>query len=724
MDIKHYKRIDLIRTLSCIAVLFYHIGLLKGGYLAVCIFFVLSGYLLIISAYNKDKFSLKKYYINKFKRLYLPLLIVVFITIVIIKLIPSITYLNLKPEVTSILLGYNNYWQLNANLDYFVRHVNSPFIHLWYIAIILQLELIFPLVFILLKKISKKVRIIPFIILTLLSIGSYIMFYKLVNDGSLMIAYYDTFTRSFSFIIGLILGIIHHYYKPLALKRFNKLIFLIYIIVLIILFFIVNVKSNVFSLSMLATSLISMRLIDYATISNNRGNKIIDFISKISYEVYLVQYPVIFIFQNININKGLKVLLIIVITLVISYIIRFALDISKKSKKKILRIILCIMLLLTSAFGVYKYILEKDHTKEMAKLESDLNKNEELIKEKQKQYIENLKKEEDEWQKLLDDMNSDEDKVREIVTNMKIVGVGDSIMELAVKDLYQVFPNGYFDAVVNRTAKQTNSVLVDLKNKGMIQDIVVLNVGTNGEFYQSYTDPIMETLADKKVYWLNATNADYPTFNGNLYALADKYKNIRIIDWVSVVEPHPEYLISDKVHPTIRGCKVYAETIYNAIYEDYLKEYKEIKEKKIKEHEELEKQKITFIGNDLLLGLYDYIEEDYMSSEFIIKSDFTYKMLEEEIKNKINDKTLNHNVVLAFNKDLDINYNEIKNLCKDYNLYVILVDKSANIKNKDIKVLDYTKELNKKDYFMFDNKHLSLKGNNLLKELLCKELKK
>ena len=107
----YYNKLDIIRIFSCIAVLLYHLGLLEGGYLAVCTFFVLTGYLSIISASKKEKFSIKDYYISRIKKIYIPLLIVVFITIAIITLIPSISYINMKPETASVLLGYNNYWQ-------------------------------------------------------------------------------------------------------------------------------------------------------------------------------------------------------------------------------------------------------------------------------------------------------------------------------------------------------------------------------------------------------------------------------------------------------------------------------------------------------------------------------------------------------------------------------------------------------------------------------------
>ena len=89
-------------------------------------------------------------------KLYLPLIIVVFITVILSKIIPNINWINLKSETMSVVLGYNNFWQLNANLDYFTRNVNSPFIHLWYISILLQFDLIFPIVVSAIKKANRK----------------------------------------------------------------------------------------------------------------------------------------------------------------------------------------------------------------------------------------------------------------------------------------------------------------------------------------------------------------------------------------------------------------------------------------------------------------------------------------------------------------------------------------------------------------------------------------
>ena len=153
----YYKKLDIVRVISCIAVLLYHLNVLKGGFLAVCIFFVLSGYLSCFSLFNKDKVDLGKYYLNRLKKIYLPLIMVVFMTVGVLSLFPGIVWLNLKPETTSVLFGYNNWWQLSVNADYFARSADSPFVHFWYLGILMQFDLVFPFIFMGFKKLADKV---------------------------------------------------------------------------------------------------------------------------------------------------------------------------------------------------------------------------------------------------------------------------------------------------------------------------------------------------------------------------------------------------------------------------------------------------------------------------------------------------------------------------------------------------------------------------------------
>ena len=399
------------------------------------------------------------------------MIIVVFLSISIISLTTSYNWINLKNEVTSILLGYNNYWQINANLDYFVRNVSSPFMHLWFLSIIIQFEIIFPFIFLLFKKIKEKTnKIIPCIILIILGIISYILFNKNISNN-IMYAYYDTLSRLFSVIFGVLLGYIHVYFKPITIKNniLSKIICIIYLSLLIYLFIMIDSSSSIFGLSMLITTFISIRLIDYSiTINNNIKDELLLFLSKISYEIYLVQYPIIFILQYLKLNNYLNIVIVILSTFIISIILYYLLN-TRSKKTKYIKFIGLIIISIISIYGLFKYITAKDYSSEMNKIEKNIKKNKKKQEEKRKEYIEKAKENEE----------RKEESTKEYVSNMRLVGIGDSIMELALNDLSDRFPNGYFDGEVNRTEKKSFDLLNELNGKGLLGDAVLFNIGTN-----------------------------------------------------------------------------------------------------------------------------------------------------------------------------------------------------------------------------------------------------
>ena len=365
MNNKYFRKLDILRIICAIGVFLYHLGFLSGGYLAVSSFFVLSGYLAVITNINKDKFSLKKYYFNKLKKLYIPLIIVTFISIGVVSNIPNTFWLNIKNETTSVLLGYNNFWQINANLDYFARHIDSPFMHLWYISILIQFDLVFPFIFILLDKLKKKInKNIPILVTLGLSIIGGIFFY-ITSKNNLMNAYYNTFTRVFSCFLGMMLGYIHGEYGniftlDITSNKLKNIIFYLYIIVMIVMFKFVPSTSIYFSISMILINIITLRIIDYAVSINSNFNKfdnILRSVGTMTYEIYLIQYPVIYAFQFLNIKYFIKIPLIIIIVLLLSYLIYFALFYRKNKKR--LKNILLMLLIACSLYGFVYYISAK-----------------------------------------------------------------------------------------------------------------------------------------------------------------------------------------------------------------------------------------------------------------------------------------------------------------------------------------------------------------------------
>ena len=332
---KRIRRLDWIRVISCIMEFLYHLNILKGGYLAVCTFFVLSGYLSCSSALNNSNFSIKKYYKKRIIKLYIPLVFVVAITVITSKIMKNIIWMNLKQETISAFLGYNNFWQLKANLDYFTRHTNSPFMHLWYISILIQFDLAFPFFYFFFKKVDEKYKKnVSVIVAFLISILLTIIFLWMSIRKSIMFVYYNTFTRLFSIVYGVLLALILHKYDvkiPKKLMKNNKIIFRIYALILIIMGICVSNKANNYAIYMIIVSLISVRLIRYANFekAKRRSNfidRVISAIAKFSYEIYLIQYPIIFFMQNIINNEILKAVIIVIFTFIISYLIHMVLN--------------------------------------------------------------------------------------------------------------------------------------------------------------------------------------------------------------------------------------------------------------------------------------------------------------------------------------------------------------------------------------------------------------
>ena len=139
------KGMDGLRGIAIIGITLFHMfpNVFKGGYLGVVLFFVLTGFLMVITnkkkMENREFFCLSNFYISRIKRLYPPLLVMVFTTLGVYFFLANDSLRGMKMQVLSIFAGFNNFWQISQSLDYFTRIANtSPFSHLWFLSIEMQ----------------------------------------------------------------------------------------------------------------------------------------------------------------------------------------------------------------------------------------------------------------------------------------------------------------------------------------------------------------------------------------------------------------------------------------------------------------------------------------------------------------------------------------------------------------------------------------------------------
>lgn len=728
MDIKRNQKIDLLRTVFCVAVLLYHLELLKGGYLAVCGFFVLSGYYMALSLIKRKDEEVFHYQLKRILKIYIPLAVTVFLTVLTVSVLPSAVWISLKPETTSVLLGYNNIWQISALQDYFARANTSPLIHMWYLSILLQYDLVFPIAYIIGRKLhGKDGKGVLCLIAFALGIVSFALFEIRIGKGEVMSAYYGTFSRLFSLLLGSSVSLFHTIHRPLVFEeKTEKVLYTAELILLGVLFVFTGTDPKTMGWAMLGTTVLTMRLIEHSLSLPEEGTgSFVTLLSGYSYEIYLLQYPLIFLWKNTGLPSFVTVPLIVVMTLLLSIVMKNALDLEKIAKKRPVNIVLCILTLVLSLCGCGFYWKTQDHTEEMKELEERLNENEKLIEEKNQEYMSSLDRDKKEWAKLYEDSENREEAVREILKQMPVVGIGDSILLDAVPDLYELFPNGYFDAKISRNLYVGEQILEELIEEGKLGDTVILCLATNGDYTQKRNERLMEILGDRDVFWIDAVGADDPSFNGRFAQFAENYDNLHIVPWEAYSKGHPEWFYVDGIHVVGRGVREFAELIYRTVYQVKLDEFDVKMKEAIAAAEAEDRERIAFYGNKSLLNIYGDLSE-LDKAIFHVKEDYDPESLYAQLKEDI-AKDMEHNVVFLFDKEAkmtDADYERIADLCKDHRIYLCDLNEDPNISRENVTVISFQEELKEHDeYLSPDRIHLSEEGNRVLVKKILDTLK-
>lgn len=165
MSIQYRPEIDGLRTVAVLAVIIYHAEfmfgaqhVLKGGFLGVDIFFVISGFLitsLIVGEYQTTgRFSFMNFYERRARRLLPVLLAVILVSIPVAQkyLYPSQLIDYAKSLLASLGFGSNIYWDMNLQEYGAESGLLKPFLHTWSLAVEEQYYIFFPVLLLLIYR--------------------------------------------------------------------------------------------------------------------------------------------------------------------------------------------------------------------------------------------------------------------------------------------------------------------------------------------------------------------------------------------------------------------------------------------------------------------------------------------------------------------------------------------------------------------------------------------
>ena len=204
-----FRELQGLRAFAVLLVIGFHLkpDLISKGYLGVDIFFIISGFLITRILLNQQiETTLSRFYLNRLKRIYPALILVVTTSSVAGYLLARNIDLELINSQGLIsLLGFINlYFALQPQGYFAVESSTQPLLHLWSIAVEIQFYLIWPLV---IRRILKMKKQYIWIVLTSLFLVSYLFYIDVLAFQSYQ-NFYLIFGRIWEFLMGSLISLI------------------------------------------------------------------------------------------------------------------------------------------------------------------------------------------------------------------------------------------------------------------------------------------------------------------------------------------------------------------------------------------------------------------------------------------------------------------------------------------------------------------------------------
>ena len=599
---KFISGLDGLRALAVIMVIGYHLKLplFKGGVLGVTIFFVISGFLitrLLLQELEKNNsINLKNFWIKRIKRIWPALIFMISVTIIISAVFNRVLFTKACRDFFSAIFGFNNWYQIFNNISYFDNGgAPSPLLHCWSLAIETQFYLIFPLIIILISKIksNKKQRyqLLSIITILLIIVSGLLMALLFNPTGDPSRVYYGLDTRAFSLLIGALLAIFTQCDFNFSLKRnINDILGIISLaVVCFIVTRVAGYDEVLYKGGYLITSLFTALVILSILRRNSLLSKIlsipvIDWLGKLSYSIYLWHYPIIILISGGKKSSWSVMLIEIVLTLVMSVISYYLVETpirrgiisktvelfknnihNKTFKRGFLTISLCLVLIVSSCLCV-AFVPRESLSKQTQQTTVQKTKTKETKTEPKKEEVPTV----------TDD---------EILNNLDIFIIGDSVAEGASSKLQAAFPKGKFDLRVSRHCSESVPVLQEQLDNGWDGDCLVFSLGTNGPMYD-FMPKVRSMLKEDKPMFVLSLRAPYEEWtddnNVEIKKFCDENENVYLIDWAAYSEGHGDWFVRDETHLTTAGTDAYTNCMKEKILEVFKEKMNKENTKKAK----------------------------------------------------------------------------------------------------------------------------------------------
>ena len=362
------KEIDGLRAIAVLSVVIYHLDVyvygyqfLRGGFLGVDIFFVISGYLIssiIIKNNINNNFSITEFYLRRSRRILPAFFFMTFVILISSIIIVSQSDLKeiINSKISSIFF-VSNFFFYFSSLDYGgLDSLLKPFLHTWTLSVEEQFYLFFPLFFIFFNQ--KKRNIYIYLIFFFSFCFSNFAFRYFPN-----LNFYLIFSRAWELFFGYIILInqnkIYSFFSKERSKQIISFISFISILFSLTFFYEEKLHPSIFTLFIiLSTGLLIIFSKENKIIKFILSNKLLVFIGLISYSLYLWHYPILALFRYKLIEfTGYHKMIALILTFLISILSYYLIEKKYRNKtvtfKKLITFIFSILLINTIIIYVF-----------------------------------------------------------------------------------------------------------------------------------------------------------------------------------------------------------------------------------------------------------------------------------------------------------------------------------------------------------------------------------
>ncbi len=206
--------LDGLRGIAVAGVVAFHLGHLQGGFLGVDLFFTLSGYLitrlLLLEHESTNRISRAAFWTRRAWRLLPALYLLLAAVAVYAALFARPEELaGIRGQGISSLLYVTNWWLIADGDGYWeLFAAPSPLEHMWSLAIEEQFYIVWPLLVIALLSARRSLARLLGVALVLAASSTVLL--GVLAGGDVSRAYFGSFTRSSSILVGAALAIVVH----------------------------------------------------------------------------------------------------------------------------------------------------------------------------------------------------------------------------------------------------------------------------------------------------------------------------------------------------------------------------------------------------------------------------------------------------------------------------------------------------------------------------------